>query len=96
MERDPQFAGRPEFYRVRFGFHFHDDVIFTTDGAKWRRMKLLSARLLRLTMNSRDVSDDVSNELRRLDQELTELRGRDVDPTFVLQTALFTDISDFE
>jgi len=55
--RDPEFAGRPEFYRVRYGFHFHDDVIFTTDGEKWRSMKQLSSQLLRRSMNWMSASE---------------------------------------
>ena len=57
MIKDRQFAGRPEFYRVRYGFHFHDDVIFSTDSAKWRWMKQLSGQLLRTTTSNHDDDD---------------------------------------
>jgi len=94
--RDPLFAGRPEFYRVRFGFHFRDDVIFTTDSAKWRSMKHLSAQLLRMTLSCHDDNDVIADELRRLDDELTQLRGQSIDPSYVLQTAVFPAISDLQ
>jgi len=89
--RDPLFAGRPEFYRVRYGFHFHDDVIFSTDSARWRCMKQLSSQLLRKTMGCHD-DNALGDELRRLGDDLAQLRGQDVDPSFVLQTAFFDDL----
>ena len=96
MIKDRQFAGRPEFYRVRYGFHFHDDVIFSTDSAKWRWMKQLSGQLLRTTMSCHDDNSFLNDELRLLDDELRQLRGQNTDPSFVLQTAVLTATSDLE
>ena len=55
-------------------------------------MKQLSAQLLRLTMSCHD-NNALGDELRRLDDELVQLGGRDVDPAFIVQTAVFNAIS---
>jgi len=54
-------------------------------------MKQLSSQLLRKTMSCHD-DNALGDELRRLGDELTQLRGQDVDPSFVLQTAFFDDL----
>jgi len=56
-------------------------------------MKQLSAQSLRTTMNDRDDKDILSDELQQLDQELGHLLGQNIDPSFILQTAVFNAIS---
>ena len=47
-------------------------------------------------MSCHDDSDVINDELLRLDGELMQLRGENVDPSFTLQTAVFTVISDLQ
>ena len=94
VTQDCVFAGRPPAYRIQYGFHFADDVIFGSYSSKWMDMKRKASKTLKqFTSGLFGVDDIVKFEMNAL---LDALRRKDeflFDPTLILQTAVFNSIS---
>jgi len=94
VTQDCLFAGRPPTYRIQYGFHFADDVIFGTYSSKWSDMKRRASKTLKqFTSGLSGVDDIIAYEMDTLVDALRRNDEFIFDPTLILQTAVFNSIS---
>ena len=94
QNKDNTLAGRPDFFRIQYGFHNAKDLIFGTYDAKWVTLKKVTSQLVRHYATGRDnVEAMVRDEMRALVARFDETEGRDFDPALVHLTAVVNAIS---
>jgi hypothetical protein len=95
LTRDPQVAGRPDIFRIRYGFHYVQDIIFGTDSERWRQLKRTAGALLRSTSSPElaHVTSQMTEEMLDLAKLFEEQHGLDFDPSMILQTAVINVVS---
>jgi len=95
LSKDPLVAGRPSIFRVRYGFHYVDDIIFSTDSARWRLLKRTAGLLLRATSETQlgHVEGQMAVEMRHLAELFEEQQCCNFDPSLILQTTVINTLS---
>ena len=78
VERSETFSGRPYLYRTKVVTKFHDTVSFTTDGAKWRKMKKSLMTALKMCGEGLENLEAIS--LRSIQQVCTDILKLDGKP----------------
>lgn len=95
LEQGDVFAGRPTIFRIKYGFHFADDLIFGNYSARWLETKRKVASTLRrftsgLGCIDTILEEEMENMVELLDKQIPKDR---FDPTLILQTAVVNAIS---
>lgn len=95
LEQDTIFAGRPTIFRIKYGFHFADDIIFGTYSARWQEMKRkVTATLKKFTSGLGHIDMILEKEMENMVELLEKQTPKDrFDPTLILQTAVVNAIS---
>ena len=87
-------AGRPSIFRIRYGFHYADDLIFGTYSAKWLELKrLLKLQIRRYGTDASRTEDIVRLETRCLLEEISKHDGHAFDPSLVMMTSVVNALS---
>ena len=88
------FAGRPSLFRVRYGFHYADDLIFGTYTPKWLQMKrLLTTNLRRFGSTFAASERIVAKETQCLLEEIEKQNGDAFDPSLIMVTSVVNALS---
>ena len=87
-------AGRPSIFRIRYGFHYADDLIFGTYSAKWLELKrLLKLQIRRYGTDASRTEDIVRLETQCLLDEISKHDGDAFDPSLVMMTSVVNALS---
>ena len=84
------FAGRPYIFRIHYGFHYSDDIIFGDVTPKWIEMKKFAATALKkFSVGVNNVEEIVREEMVDLKYTLLESsRMGAFDPSMILMTSV--------
>ena len=94
VTRSQDFAGRPRLFRVLYGFHYADDIIFGTFSGRWMALKKVASQALRSHGSGTErVEGIVREEMKNMVSELDSYGATDVNPTLILMTAVINAIS---
>ena len=88
------FAGRPFIFRIHYGFHYADDIIFGSFGAKWLEMKKCASQVLKNYTSGRTNIDTIlEEEMSNVLQIFDQTEGKDFEPSLILMTAIVNAIT---
>lgn len=91
---DKALAGRPHIFRITYGFHGANDVIFGTYTPKWHRMKCLMKHNLRQFGPGFDRTERIiEEEVASLEERFAEQNGHWFDPSLILVTSVVNALS---
>lgn len=89
VTKSTDFAGRPNIFRIDYGFHYAKDVIFGDYSQKWIYMKKIAAQSLRMYGSGVEhVEEVVRDEMVALTAALEARQGEAFDPRVTLMTAV--------
>ena len=89
ITKSTAFAGRPNIFRIDYGFHYAKDIIFGDYSRKWCYMKKIAAHALRMFGSGvNHVDDVVCDEMTALIHAFEVKRGEAFDPRVTLMTAV--------
>ena len=86
-------AGRPYLFRVHYGFHYNDDVIFGTYSEKWLALKNIAIKSVKEYGTGKKVNNIMAVELERMVAYIDDKIGEAFDPAQLTLTCVVNAIT---